>query len=488
VRRGAKKLVLVVIDSLKPEMLDRSCVLGCAPTLRELISRGTYVTDCVSTFPSLTPVASASIATGESPDRHHIPSINWYERGEQRYVEYGSSLAASRAFGIVRSLFDTVYNLNLAHLNRDTETVFESLSDQRLRTACTTYLVYRGRTRHQPASDGIWSLLARLAEFKHPVWGPDELFYADLYASQRTGCRSLLGLPGQRDRHTACVTKHLVANDGFDFLLVSLPDNDTYSHKHGPYAQVASIQAADRALAQMVEPAGGIDAFLDEYGVIVMSDHSQTGVEERINLTEALSDWEILGPSGNISAKSQLAVCPGSRAAMVYFVDPEQRDKRLDALVRSLMAISGLDLVVLKDDGRARVLSSRGELQFAPGTDYVDRRGEGWSLEGTAKVLGLSLQDGQVTSSLYPDPLERLWSALQCPTSGDVLLSAAPGYEFVDWGGADHVGGGGHGSLHRGDSEGVLIYCGVDNFVSSTDDFWSVRDVVGVVKNHFSLR
>jgi predicted AlkP superfamily pyrophosphatase or phosphodiesterase len=468
-------------------MLDRSCALGRAPTLSALIRRGTYIPDCVSTFPSLTPVASASIATGQTSDRHHIPSINWFERGEQRYVEYGSSLAASRAFGIVRSLFDTVYNLNLAHLNRDTETVFEQLSDNRLRTACTTYLVYRGRTRHQPASDGIWSQLARLAEFKHPVWGPDELFYADIYASQRTSCRSLLGLPGQRDRHTGCVTRHLVANDGFDFLLVSLPDNDTYSHKHGPYAQVASIAQADRALAQMVEPAGGIDAFLEEYGVIVMSDHSQTAVAERINLTEALSDWDILGPSHKLGAKSQLAVCPGSRAAMVYFVDPDERPTRLSALVRSLRTISGLDLIVFKEDGRVRVASNRGELEFAPGSDYVDRRGQGWNIEGSAKVLGLSLQDGRATSSLYPDSLGRLWSAVQCPTSGDVLLSAAPGYEFVDWGGADHVGGGGHGALHRGDSEGVLILCGVDNFVSGTDDFWSVRDVLGVVKSHFSL-
>ena len=41
-----------------------------------------------------------------------------------------------------------------------------------------------------------------------------------------------------------------------------------------------------------------------------------------------------------------------------------------------------------------------------------------------------------------------------------MLLSAAPGYEFVDWGGSDHVGGGGHGSLHRSDSLGALLWCG----------------------------
>src|ERR1041384_565326 len=47
-------------------------------------------------------------------------------------------------------------------------------------------------------------------------------------------------------------------------------------------------------------------------------------------------------------------------------------------------------------------------------------------------------------------------------TSGDLFLSAAPGFEFPDWGGVDHVGGGSHGSLHHTDSLGALLFCGVE--------------------------
>ena len=60
----------------------------------------------------------------------------------------------------------------------------------------------------------------------------------------------------------------------------------------------------------------------------------------------------------------------------------------------------------------------------------------------------------------YPDALSRVWSELHCPNAGEILLSAGPGYEFVDWGGSDHVGGGSHGSLHRSDSLGALLWCG----------------------------
>ena len=54
-----------------------------------------------------------------------------------------------------------------------------------------------------------------------------------------------------------------------------------------------------------------------------------------------------------------------------------------------------------------------------------------------------------------------LWSALTCPTSGEVLLSAAPGFEFIDWGRQAHVGGGSHGSLHASDSLGALLFSGL---------------------------
>ncbi len=64
--------------------------------------------------------------------------------------------------------------------------------------------------------------------------GPRELFYADIFASRRTGCRSALGMPGVRDRHSGCVSSYMVEHDLFDFLLLSLPDNDWYSHKYGP--------------------------------------------------------------------------------------------------------------------------------------------------------------------------------------------------------------------------------------------------------------
>src|SRR5947208_16472466 len=181
-------------------MLERAIDHGRAPVLAKLMEHGTYVRECVSSFPSVTPVAAASIATGLGRDEHNIPSMNWYPRGEERYVEYGSSFEASRTFGIVRSLQDTVYNMNLAHLSRGRRTVFEHLADGGVRSACTTYLIYRGRTRHPAAEGGLYPTIARTAStrFRHAVRGPDDPFSADPLASRNTDCRSTLGPPGRR--------------------------------------------------------------------------------------------------------------------------------------------------------------------------------------------------------------------------------------------------------------------------------------------------
>ncbi len=481
-----KKLVLAVVDALKPEMLDRAVEHGRAPTMAALMERGTYVRDCVSSFPSVTPVAAASIATGVGPDQHDIPAMNWYHRGERRYVEYGSSFEASRTFGIVSSLQDTVYNMNMAHLSREHKTVFEHLADAGVRTAGTTYLIYRGRKRHQMSEDGVYPRIAKAAQFRHAVWGPDELFYADLFSSRKTDCRGVLGMPGQRDQHTACVGAHLVENDLFDFMLFSLPDNDAHSHKRGPYAQVTSIVSADRALERIMHVAGGIDAFLEQFAVIVMADHSQVAVVDSVNLAEKLGDWHLLRPT-DLDDSAEIAVCPSQRSAQLYVLDPEKREGTTPKLARALRDVEGVDVLMHMAGGEACVWSPRGELRFAPGGELTDGRGRGWSVEGEPAALGLDLEDGRALSHEYPDALERIWSALTCHQTGDVLVSAAGGYEFVDWGGVSHVGGGSHGSLHRGDSLGVMLFCGVEPPGGTAPEQWRIRDATPMTLEHFAV-
>jgi hypothetical protein len=420
--------------------------------------------------------------------------MNWFHRGETRYVEYGSSFQATRTFGIVKSLTDTIYNMNLEHLSRRVTTVFESLDDAGVRTAGTTYLMYRGRHRHEVANETALSRLATTTMFRHGVWGPREFFYADLFASRRTGCRSQLGLPGVRDRHSGCVGAYLVEHDLFDFLLFSLPDNDTYSHKNGPFAQVDSLAEADKQLERLMAPAGGADEFLEDHAVIVCSDHSQSRVEAEIDLFRAFAGFRVLPASRAREAESDIALCPNSRAAQVYVLDRDRRRRMMPKIEATLLELEGVDVVLtLTDhpDGEGAIRGHRGgtvkELRFMPGGDLQDARGGRWHVEGDLDLLALQVGDGQIGSATYPDALARAWSALRTRTSGDVLASARPGYEFLDWGGAHHVGGGSHGSLHANDSLGSLIWCGTGPDSADAREQWALRDIAPMITEHFRV-
>lgn len=506
------KLVLAVIDGLKPSALERAVSRGRAPVLAKLMERGTYVDDCCAAFPSVTPCCAATIATGRRQEAHRIPAMNWYHRDEQRYVEYGSSFGAARRTGLTRQIGDLVYRMNHEHLPADVPTVFERLDDAGVRTAGTTYLFFRGRHEHQPSKESRISRLATTV-IRRPVMGPRELFYADLYASRETGCWSRLGMPGLRDQHSGCVGAYLVEHDLFDFLLFSLPDNDTHSHEHGPDAQVASIAEADRQLERLAHAAGGLDAFLEQHAIIVVADHSHALVERRIDLLGGMRDFAVLPPSAARPQRAEIAVCPSQRSAMIYALGNGAHVPRtvlVPRVVEAARAVDGVDLVMWRaSDGTAVVARGAGngegppppgELRFAPGrpgVDPVDARGAAWNVFGALEVLGVEVAGGRIWSDEYPDAFSRVWSALTCPTSGDVLLSAAAGREFPDWGDADHVEAGSHGSLHASDSLGALVFHGVQPPPARAGyppvgpggswSGWSIADVTPMALAHFGL-
>ena len=515
----ARKLCLIVVDSLRTDMLHRAVAAGSAPHFGALLERGELISDCVSSFPTVTPVCNAEIATGAGPGPgadgspgHAIMGMNWYHRVERRYVEYGNSLEATRAFGLFRSLYDIVYNLNMAHLSTEVETVFEHLGDAGVRSACTPFLVYRGRTRHELGLEGLLRKAAVAAKFHHATWGPDELFWGELYASRRVPCKPTLARPGTRDAYSACVGRELLRDDAYDFLLFSLPDNDYHAHRQGPEGMGASIALADDAFGELVEEAGGLDAFCEAHAVILMADHAQTEVTGALDMAALLgAGWRVLGPDDPQPAAADLAVSPTARAGGVYVLAEDRRAVRAHEDVRrrlggrdevdlyAWLAGPGGDPLLRAGAGapdlrgaqaviRAAAGSAAGagaELRFAPGAGDTDLRGGGWDLEGDLAVLGIERRDGRVASDTHPDPLARLWSALAAPHAGDVLVSLARGWETVDWGGMSHVGGGSHGALEAGDSLLPLLLVGFDPGVAHSREQWRIGDVAGLVARHF---
>ncbi|MEI2702510.1 MAG: alkaline phosphatase family protein [Baekduia sp.] len=495
------RAVLAVIDGAGPEATQAAIDGGEAPVLAEIARRGPGVRPLAAAFPSVTPVCATAIATGALQDEHEIPGMNWWSRKAGRYVEYGSSFRAARRHGIQRQLVDTVYRLNGEHLSTGVRTVYETLDDAGVRTAGTTFLVYRGRHQQQVSKETALSRIAGTI-FREPVLGPRELYYADIFATRETGCRSQLGKPGVRDQHSGCVGAYLAERDLFDFLLLSLPDNDTASHRAGPHGQHEEIAVADDQIRRVAEAAGGIDRFLDAHAVIVCSDHGHGHVERTFDLHAAFGDFQIAQPTPPMrenrkaaqeqAAGAEIALCPNQRAAMVYVLDRERRQELIPRLVETAASVPVVDVICrLEGDEAVVTAPARGELRFRPGGDLLDDRGNRWTVDGDLDAIKAHVAAGRILSRRYPDALRRVWAGLCCETSGDVLLSAADGHEFLDWGGVGHEDGGSHGSLHASDSLGTLLYSGCELLAPSADalpDFTaSLSDVAPMVYRHFGL-
>jgi hypothetical protein len=425
-----KKLILVVIDGLTPAVFEDAVSSGSAPTLAFLAQHGEY-RRAVSTFPSLTPVCLSSIATGAHPSAHGIPGLVWYDRERERIVEYGSSFAAIRAVGTGRAVRDTVIAMNRDHLSRDTPTIYETLEGAGLTTAAVNMTVYRGPVPHR----STLGALVPVAE------GPTRFFYYSLFESDRTGApiavrsRSL----GSIDAYAATVGRWLVTRDGFDFLVFYLPDYDFASHAYGPEGTRDALARSDAAVGALVDAAGGGDAFLERYEVLLCSDHGQMPVREGVRLERALDGIPLLSSRGPVY-DAEVFLAASNRVAMAYRLG----ECRLDVpeLAARLARDPGVDAATYVDGDDAVVLRHGEELRYRSDGDG------GWETSGDASLLS------------DPNGFERVWEALANPRAGEVIAWAAEGVEFADIGGRHHAGGGSHGSLLAGDSEVPMLSVG----------------------------
>jgi hypothetical protein len=443
----AKKLILAVIDGLGPQPLDRAIAAGRAPTIAALQAAGERTDACVSTFPSLTPVCLTALVTGAHPAGSGIPGMTWYHRGEGRFVEYGSSLAATLAEGTRQMVDDILVNLNLLHMSPRATTVFEALEDAGLTTAAINLYVCRGRVRH-PITRPAARRFARRVGIVDAVYGPRRYFLGDLFFSDRTGAPLNVGTG--IDRHAGAVARWLVTRDGFDFLFVYLYETDAAGHRGGDV--MAAVEQADHGLGLMVEAAGGLDRFLDRYAVIVVADHGQSPVTRIADAAEPLDGLRLFRSSRRSDPSAcDVAVAASNRIAMAYVL-PGARIGVADLATR-IGRMPAVELTAHRDHGWNVVRRDAGELRFRRGAAVADARGNAWDVQGDGDVLG---------EATHPNALERIEGILGCAAAGEVVASAAPGWEFADAGGAHHLGGGSHGSLRAEDSLVPLVTAGLD--------------------------
>jgi hypothetical protein len=169
---------------------------------------------------------------------------------------------------------------------------------------------------------------------------------------------------------------------------------------------------------------------------VLLSDHGQTSVERVARLQEPFA-----------GLTREVVVTASNRAGQIYLrpeapVEPAELAQRLDGF-------AAVDVSLRRE-----------------GDEVVARR------DGA---------DAPVEKLEHPDAAWRARSALANPNAGELLVSAAEGWELADLGGRHHAGGGSHGSLVAGDSVVPLLTIGL------RAELQRITDVAPAVLEHFGV-
>lgn len=489
-----KKVILFVIDSLHPVMLGRVLSEGNAPALKFLARNGKYWEKVISSFPTMTPVATSSIMTGLWPDRHLVPGFIWYNEKSGRIVDYGATWQTVLKLGPEKIIRNLLQKLNQEHLNPHIPTLHETLEENGFHTGNINFFIHRAAHPYLAKLPVFISLATRFQLYREKVMGPRFLTLGEMIHPPYSGgwlnySKGALNRYGFNDAFSGKVAEQLIREGKQpDFLVVYLPDNDKYSHVYGPLRTGPSIEHADEQIAMVLDALGSWEKAIEENVFIVTGDHAQSTVglsnEYQIDLDRVLRGFKRLKATEQVDENKEIVICPNERMAFIYIL--QRKSQILPEVVGILAKDERNAQIAWRARKNAYCVLQGGtgkKLLFSRRGPYKDAYDQTWNFEGDLDVVDAYLAGQTLEFGDYPDAFTRLASALEGRKGSRVVVSARSGYEYFGEGAPIHPGGGSHGSLEQEDSTVPMIIAGA----SPQIDHPRIIDLFSVVLEHFQI-
>jgi hypothetical protein len=468
------KVLLVVIDAATPHVVCPAVQTGRLPVMRRLADLGVMHQRSASIFPSITPAATSTIITGAYPAEHGIAGASWFDAAREEVAYYGDDFWIIAREGFGRFINDFLLRLNGDRMRAPT--LFEMVERTGRSAACLNYLVFKGPVPHRVNMPGVMSVMPGVP-FTEMVEGPSLLCLGDFVGTRTPHGHKpdekggLLHRFGMDDASTAAMLKDLAERNALaDFTVAYFADNDYVSHEIGPVAALPVVERVDEALGAAFDAAGGLDRFLEHTAVIITSDHGHCDIlDDRsivIRLDQVLSQFNQAELGRAWRPKDEIMICPNMRAGQIYVKEPTA--ERIEQIVASTLRHEGVDQAMWRSHltgsgGGYTVHTRAGRMTFrreASTDNAMDEFGGQWHWSGEAATLTLE-QDGRTLCFRdYPNAFERIAGVLDLDQSGEIWVTARPGWEFEVPGGKAHVGGASHGALHALDSLSPVIVAG----------------------------
>ncbi len=464
-----KPVIMVIVDTLMDGPLKEAMQTGMAPALKFLTEKGKYFPNLVAPFPTMSVNVDTTLLTGTYCHEHHIPGLVWYNKKENRLVNYGTHYRELWKLGFIQAIEDMLYNMNETHISRNVTTIHEDLDSMGKSSASINALVYRGSSPHSLELPNLLAFLTELPQNR--VVKASRIFtygrFSKIDPSRRY--QHFWQKLGVNDSSSVQQLAQLIHHNNLpSFSIVYFPELDQRIHKNGRM-DLAGIQKADQQMQKLFNLYGDWNKALAQNIWITLGDNGQAWVHpERkkavIDLREILSSYKIMKLRKGIAEGDQIILAVNDRMAYIYSLDLNSTP--LEELAPVLQQDKRIDVISWKKEKCIIVRSGEkdGELTFHPKGMYQDQYGQSWDLRGNIDILDLTLKHRNVDYGVYPDALARLYSCLYSHEGDFLIVSAKPGYELVGEGSPVHLGGGGHGGLHEQDTLVPLIVAGTPTY------------------------
>ena len=463
--QSKKPVILLNIDSLMSAPLELAIQTGRAPALQFLMENGSYFTNMVTSFPTMSVTIDSSLLTGTYADQHHIPGLTWFDNSKKEIINYGTGFRETFRLGIRRTVHNMLFRLNNEHLSSEVTTIYEELAKRGMNSASINSFVYRGNTPQKLQTPKLFSALTR---FKNGKWTTEaaNIFSLGTFSKVRPWGFATQIAAGNY-KYTARELKYLIRKNKLpSFTFCIFQDMDARIHLKGPM-DIKGITKIDKEIQKILDLYPSWKEAINQNAWLVMGDngHSATGTNHRefvIDLRKWLKKYRISRIRRPVHKKDQIVLCVNQRMSYIYVLDDSLP---LSAIIEQLKNDERIDIIAWKNESSIHVESGmkEGSLKYRPSGKFTDIYNQSWSIEGDAKILDLNLTTGKrVTYGNYPDALARLNSVFNSHSGRFIVVNAKPGCEFKAQSSPVHLSGAAHGSLHKQESLVPLIITGTE--------------------------
>jgi hypothetical protein len=420
-----RHIVLILADGARADVMREEMAAGNLPNIsRHLAEEGASL-PAVTSFPSTTGPAYLPFLTGCFPGTCNVPGIRWFDK---------SIYDAGWSFDRYRSYVGLESFCMAGDMWPHIKTVFEIV----------------------PGSTSIFNPIARGARGRRNVTRVSRIWYwyyahlTDSWAfADEAGLRKLRGQIRERPPFVFCV----------------LPGIDEYSHLAHPRHErtIERYRWLDGAVGEVVGDLKSLGMW-DETALFLVSDHGLSATHTHFCVNTFLEDRGlpaffyplIFNRRGKLAAN----MVSGNGMTHVYFRNRDgwarhtvrdELERNAPALVDELLMEDAVDIVAVRNfEGGADILSRRGEARIrldASALHYEVKGSDPFGYPPLPADLSPSQSLERTLDTDYPDAPFQIAHLLTAPRSGDIVISARPGFDLrLKYEHPEHRGS--HGSLH----------------------------------------